>query len=77
MTYREIQSLCYGKNLPIAAKNQDGENVVIEQGSERWRYQGETWERHFFKLSTAQHNGWTRINMLFDDGMSDEFYQLS
>ena len=77
MTYREIQTLCNGKSLPIAATNQDGENVIIEQGSERWRYQGESWDRHFYKLITAQRNGWTRINMYFDDGVSDEFYTLS
>lgn len=77
MTYREIKSLCMGRHLPIAATNEDGENVIIEQGSERWTYENEKWERHFFKLSTAQHNGWTRINMYFDDNQTDEFYFLS
>lgn len=75
MTYQEIKTLCNGKSLPIAAQNEDGENVIIEQGIETLSYQNESWKRHFFRLFTAQHNGWTRINMLFEDGQSDEFYQ--
>lgn len=66
MTYQEIKQLCQGKHLPTTAKNEDGENVIIEQGCD---------EMNFFKLTTAQNNGWARINLIYEDGSTDELYQ--
>ena len=63
MTYQELSRLCKGKRLPICGTNEDGENIIIEQGC------------GFFKLTTAQHNGWTRINYICRDGSSDELYK--
>ena len=75
MTYEELKKLCAGKHLPITAKNEDGENIIIEQGVQTWSTEYETWDRNFFKIVTAQRNGWTRINLIFEDGASDELYQ--
>ena len=74
MTYQELSRLCEGKHLPIAAKNEDGENVLIERVCEKLSYAGQNWERNLFRLTTAQHNGWSRINTIFEDGTTEEFY---
>lgn len=66
MNYKEMRNLCSGKQLPIFAKNENGENLVIERGRED--------DRHFYKTMTAQKNGWTRINVYYDDGSSDELF---
>ena len=64
MTYKELNAVFAGKSFPLAAKNSDGENIIIERG------------KGFFKLTTAQQNGWTRHNMIFENGNADEFYEL-
>lgn len=65
-----------GESLLIAAKNEYGENVVITHGTQQWSYDGKTWDQNFFKIATAQHNGWTRYNMIFENGNREEFYRL-
>ena len=75
MTYNELEKLTEGKKLPFAGKNESGENVIIDRGCDRWSYRGEAWEKNFFKLTTAQSNGWVRINFVYDDGSTDELYQ--
>ena len=62
MTYKEINAVCAGKTFPLSAKNSDGENIIIERG------------KGFFRLTTAQHNGWARINTVYEDGTSEETY---
>lgn len=74
MTYIKLERLTANKNFPLAGVNSDGENVIIEKGVDKWTYQNEGLEREFFKLTTAQHNGFTRINFYYDDGQVDEFY---
>ena len=66
MTYIELQQLTAGRLMPIAGKNEDGENVVIHAGSIPGR--------EFFLLITAQANGWIRRNYVFADGSAEEFY---
>lgn len=66
MTYKELTTMCQGKTFPLCAKNEDGENVVIAHGCN---------ETNYFKLTTAQHNGWTRQNIIFEDGSTEEFYE--
>lgn len=75
MTYKELNRLCKDKSLPITAKNEDGENIIIERGCDKWSYGSDHWERNFFKIVTAQHNGWTRINFIYEDGTTEELYQ--
>ena len=67
MTYIEIDRMCRWKHLPLCARNDSGENVIIAKGSESGR-------GNFFHLKTSQSNGWIRNNIIFADGSSDEFY---
>ena len=62
MTYQELTALCIGKCLPVAGTNEYGENIIIERG------------KGFFRLTTAQHNGWVRINTHYENGTSEETY---
>ena len=63
MTYDEIKVMVQGKSLPLSAENSDGEYVVIE-GNE-----------NCYILTTAQHNGWCRINEYYPDGTATESYE--
>lgn len=63
MTFDEIEKMVSGKGLPICGKNEDDENVLIEKGD------------GCYKLTTAQHNGWTRINLYHRDGSIEEMYE--
>lgn len=74
MTYAKLAKRTEGHTLPLAGTNEDGENVIIDRGCDKWSYAGDSWERNFFKLTTAQHNGWTRVNFVYEDGSTDEFY---
>lgn len=74
MTYLELKKLTAGYQLPIAGKNEHGENVIIQHMTDKWSYNGATWERKYFQLTTAQNNGWTRHNFIYEDGDSEEFY---
>ena len=49
------------------AENQDGEPVIIEEGRSE--------AGHFYRLTTAQHNNWCRINVHYEDGSVDEIYK--
>jgi hypothetical protein len=64
--YKQISRLTNGKNLPMVAKSADNENVIIERGNDGFQ--------DFFKVTTAQHNGWNRINTYYSDGSADETY---
>lgn len=76
MDYKQLQQLCAGKTFPVAGKNDDGENVIISQGCQRITYGGSLISsRPYFELITAQHNGWTRHNFVFEDGAREEFYE--
>ena len=68
MTYQELTNLCKGETLPWCAKNEDGENVIISHGCDKQA-------GNYFKLQTAQHNGWTRLNHIYEDGSSEESYE--
>jgi hypothetical protein len=77
MTYAELKTLTEGKILPLVATNEHGENVIVDHRIDRWSYEDSAWERPNFIVTTAQHNGWTRINLIYEDGSSDELYQRS
>ena len=66
MTYQELKNLTDGKQLPIAGKNEDGENVIVSHGK--------IGDRKYYKLTTAQSNGWTRYNYVYEDGDTEESY---
>lgn len=65
MTYDELKWFTNGANFPAAAVNADGENVIIERGTD------------FFKVTTVQHNGWTRINYIWEDDTREETFKRS
>lgn len=67
MSYSEIKKLTEGREFPIAAKNEDGENVIIEISY----VDGEM----LFTLTTSQSNGWLRINTYWPDGTIEETYK--
>lgn len=63
MTYDEIKAMVQGKSLPLSAENSNGEYVVIE-GNEKC-----------YITTTAQHNGWCRINEYYPNGIIAETYE--
>lgn len=77
MTYAELKKQTEGQSLPLAATNEHGENVIIDHRTDKWMYGPENWERPYFHVTTAQHNGWARINLIYADGATDELYQRS
>lgn len=66
-TFTYLKTITESKSLPLTTKNDDGENVIIEQGAES----GES----FFIVVTAQNNGWCRINTYWQDGTIEETYR--
>ena len=67
MNYNELRKLISGKNLPISATNENGENVIIEEGSDNEL-------GHFYRTENAQHNNWVRINYYYENGDTEELY---
>lgn len=72
MTYIELKEMIKekekeGKFLPLSAENENGEYVVIEEGS----CEGE----HFYKLTIAQDNDWCRVEEYYEDGTITESYE--
>lgn len=67
MSYEKIARIVGGKSLPMTGRNEYGEAVVVEGGLSS--------SRRFFRVTTAQSNGWCRINTYYEDGDSDETYR--
>ena len=67
MTFRELTELTKDHTLPIDATNENGEFVIIEAGSQD--------SNRYFRLTTAQNNGWCRINYFYEDGSYEELYE--
>ena len=63
MSYTELHKMLAGKNLPLSAENENGEYVIIEGNS------------NCYRLTTAQHNNWCRINEYYPDGTVTETYE--
>ena len=70
MTYESIKNQIAesGGELPISAKNENGELVIIE---ERTTTDGIP----YYRLTTVQDNDWCRINSYYADGTIDETYE--
>ena len=47
-------------------KNENGENVIVSHGK--------IGSRKYYKLTTAQNNGWTRYNYVYEDGDAEESF---
>lgn len=69
MDFQELMELAEDKARVFAAVNQYGENMVIS-----YDYNGGD---RYFRVETAQHNGWTRINYVFENGTREELFKKS
>jgi len=67
MTNKELLELTKDKQLPCNATNADGEFVIIEAGC--------TDGERYFRLTTAQHNNWCRINIIYENGSTEEWFE--
>lgn len=57
------------EDLPLAAENEDGEAVILQIAGTDER--GDP----IFEMTTAQSNGWLRINYYYRDGTVEETYK--
>ena len=73
MTYEDILELIEDTgftvdDLPLTSVNDDGENIVVDREDTE---DGQI----VLKLSTAQSNGWMRVNYFWPDGTTEEMYE--
>ena len=66
MDYKTLKKTIAG-GCPLTAENENGEFVLVEEGKEN----GE----HFYRTQTLQNNGWTRTNVYWEDGTTEELYE--
>lgn len=67
MLFEELEKLLDGKTPPAIGTNDKGENVVIEAGRDE--------SGRFYRIETAQSNGWLRVETIYEDGSRDETYR--
>ena len=67
MDYKTLDELLKGRMFPVVAVNENNENVIVVSGVNK--YMGE-----FYRVTTAQKNGWCRINTYYEDGTCEEEY---
>lgn len=67
MDYLALLKLSENNPPPTGALNELNENVIIESGCNEMG--------KFFRLTTCQHNGWMRINYIYEDGSNEELYE--
>ena len=67
MDYKTLDVLLENRTLPICTINEDGENIIVVWGVDKEM-------GAFYKLTTAQKNGWCRINTYYEDGTCEEEY---
>ena len=68
--YEILKRRAQGRTLPLAGKNADGENFILSEGRDE---NG----RHFYRVETAQNNGWCAITTFYEDGDTEETYKKS
>ena len=68
MNYSDFERMTRGKNLPMAGRNEEGENVIISRG-DAGEYGGK-----FFKVVVPQRNGWVRTKIYYENGAAEESY---
>ena len=65
--YNYLKETTSGMEFPLAGNNSDKETVLVCDG-----YSDGT---HYYKTITAQSNGWSRSNVWYEDGTSEEWYE--
>lgn len=71
MTFKDYEDMTKefaDEDFPLAGKNENGENLFI--------FKGESDGERFFKVTTFQHNGWTRTNRYYENGNSEEWFEM-
>lgn len=68
MAYGDIYEMTKGFEFPLSARNENGENVVIEKGRNE--------NGDYFCTNTMQKNGWVRMNFYYSNGDYEELYEL-
>lgn len=66
--FETLKQETQGYEFPLFGENEDGEGQTIEVGADAEMGQ-------FFRVTTFQHNGWTRINIYYEDGTTEEIYK--
>ena len=64
--FDKIKKQTKGKSFPIAGINEQGEPTII--------YHGVSEIGEFYRVDTAQANGWIRTNIYYSDGSGEELY---
>lgn len=69
MTFKDLDEIVKenGFSTPVVYKNDEMENVILESGCDE--------SGKFYKTVTAQHNGWTRVNVYYEEGTITEIYK--
>lgn len=67
MTYDSIKMMLEGYATPRTATNGNGESVIIERIFD-------SGNDNCYRVTTAQNNGWCRINEYYADGTISETY---
>ena len=67
MTYEELKAFVGEHKLPIDAINENGEFTLIEGGCNG--------ADPYYRVTTAQQNGWLRINYIYKSGMREEMFE--
>jgi len=67
VNYTELKAMTAGKEFPLSAVNEDGENVIVDCGRDE--------DGGYFRLSALQANGWIRVNVYHEDGTLEEMFE--
>lgn len=70
-SFKDIEELVAGHELPIGGENEDGEFIMITAG------RTEEGLGRSYLVETAQENGWNVIHTYWEDGSKEETFRRS
>ena len=68
-SFKDIEKLVEGKELPITGETEDGEFIMICAG------RTEEGLGRSYQVETEQENGWSRIHTYWEDGTKEETFK--
>ena len=68
-SFKDIEKLVEGHELPISGETEDGEFIMICKG------RAEEGLGRSYQVATEQDNGWTRIHTYWEDGTKEETFK--